>query len=203
MDINRIQGMLDLYQSGQYTKDALVVMAESYKAEGNITHAELSMVVDAIELADERKQKVSIQGLLNHNTALSNQVDHILTVAASVMTDAQAIDHVAVWPEWVVGRHYDKGQVINHGGRLYRVQQNITSQAHQPPDGVGLLAIYAPIQEPAAPGQVLPWVYGESGIAKGDKRTYDEKVYECIGVGGAGANVWTPDSAASVWRIVA
>ena len=83
------------------------------------------------------------------------------------------------------------------GGRLYRVEQAHTAQAHQPPGGDGMLAVYRPLQEP---GEVLPWVYGEA-VSIGDRRIdpTDGLVYEVYAE--AGANLWEPHTAPAIWRL--
>lgn len=105
-----------------------------------------------------------------------------------------------LYPVWESDTGYAEGEVLRHGDGLYRVRQTHTSQAHQPPDGVGMLAVYAPVQAPAPDGEVLPWVSGEAGLKVGDKRSYGGKVYECIQA--PGANIWTPDTVPAVWKVV-
>jgi hypothetical protein len=122
--------------------------------------------------------------------------------AADTSDDATLVEMQGLFPVWAVGTSYKAGGVTRHGANLYRVMQDHTAQAHQPPDAAGMLAVYAPIQQSAAPGQVLDWVYGEAGLAIGDKRRdpTDGKVYELLQH--PGANVWEPHAAPSLWRVV-
>lgn len=108
----------------------------------------------------------------------------------------------AVFDWWTAGHAYAEGDVVRHGVGLYRVRQAVTSLEHQPPASEGMLAVYTPVQMPDEGGEVLPWVSGEI-VRFGEKRLYSGVVYECILPGGAGANVWTPDTAPAVWRAVA
>ncbi len=99
---------------------------------------------------------------------------------------------------WQPNTDYASGQVVAQGDRMYRILQAHRSQAHQPPGSAGMLAVYAPIQRDPAPGQVLPWVYGEAGLAVGDQREHGGVAYEAIQ--SPGANIWEPSTAPSVWR---
>ena len=103
----------------------------------------------------------------------------------------------SLYPEWEAGAAYGKGALLRHGGRLYRVEQAHTAQAHQPPGGEGMLAVYRPLQEP---GEVLPWVYGEA-VSIGDRRIdpSDGRIYEVYNE--AGANLWEPHTAPAIWRL--
>jgi len=145
--------------------------------------AEAKEIEAAAELEAKRQARV--------NAAL-------LSAAAPEMDDEIALTIADAWPAWAAGNAYHKGDVVTRSGTLYRVQQAVTAQAHQPPGAAGMLAVYAPIQLPAAPDQVLPWVYGETGIAVGDKRTHGGKVWEAIQ--SPGANIWEPPAVPAIWR---
>ena len=117
---------------------------------------------------------------------------------AGTLSDEEAIQVDSLYPEWEAGAAYGKGALLRHGGRLYRVEQAHTAQAHQPPGGEGMLAVYRPLQEP---GEVLPWVYGEAASI-GDRRIdpSDGRIYEVYNE--AGANLWEPHTAPAIWRLV-
>lgn len=112
---------------------------------------------------------------------------------AGTLSDEQAVTVESLYPLWEAGAAYEKGALLRHGGRLYRVEQ-----AHQPPGGEGMLAVYRPLQEP---GEVLPWVYGEAASI-GDRQIdpTDGLVYEVYAE--AGANLWEPHTAPAIWRLV-
>lgn len=116
---------------------------------------------------------------------------------AGALSDEQAVTVESLYPLWEAGAAYDKGTLLRHGGRLYRVEQAHTAQAHQPPGGEGMLAVYRPLQEP---GEVLPWVYGEA-VSIGDRRIdpSDGRIYEVYAE--AGANLWEPHTAPAIWRL--
>ncbi|MDR3050504.1 MAG: hypothetical protein LBU67_02120 [Oscillospiraceae bacterium] len=115
-----------------------------------------------------------------------------LTDEALAALDAEGFD------AWRPGAAYQAGQVVAHGDGLYRVEQAHTGQAHQPPGGVGMLAVYRPIQAQTAEG-IAPWMNGEA-VEIGDRRGYNGKVYEAYAP--VGANLWPPDTAPSIWKYV-
>ena len=117
---------------------------------------------------------------------------------AGTLSDEQAVTVESLYPLWEAGAAYDKGALLRHEGRLYRVEQAHTAQAHQPPSGEGMLAVYRPLQEP---GEVLPWVYGEA-VSIVDRRIdpSDGLVYEVYAE--AGANLWEPHEVPAIWRLV-
>ena len=116
---------------------------------------------------------------------------------AGTLSDEQAVTVESLYPLWEAGAAYDKGALLRHGGRLYRVEQAHTAQAHQPPGGEGMLAVYRTLQEP---GEVLPWVYGEA-VSIGDRRIdpSDGRIYEVYNE--AGANLWEPHEVPAIWRL--
>ncbi len=116
---------------------------------------------------------------------------------AGTLSDGQAVTVESLYPLWEAGAAYEKGALLRHGGRLYLVEQAHTAQAHQPPSGEGMLAVYRPLQEP---GEVLPWVYGEA-VSIGDRRIdpSDGRIYEVYAE--AGANLWEPHTAPAIWRL--
>ena len=50
-----------------------------------------------------------------------------------------------LFEEWAAGARYEAGCRLVHGGLVYEVIQDVTGQAHQPPDAAGVLAIYRPL----------------------------------------------------------
>ena len=93
-----------------------------------------------------------------------------------------------------------ENSIINDGGTLYRVVASggVLPQAHQPPHGEGMLAVYRPI-DTAHEGTLedpIPWVYGMD-CTEGKYYTYNATTYLCK------ANmtpcVWAPGSA-GLWQ---
>lgn len=148
---------------------------------------------DVLQASEEAMRPAVLQRRVNELT---------LEALAPSLTDEQRLEVVGAWPEFVAGETYRQGTVGWYGepGRLYEVvlAGGVTVQAHQPPGGEGMLAVYRPIQREAEPGQVLPWVYGEA-VKVGDKREYNGVVYEAYAP--AGANTHSPDLVPAVWRV--
>lgn len=132
------------------------------------------------------------------------------TMAASAtgLTDTVALSIPDLLPTWAellaVGEPIQPGVCLMHDGQTYRVVQTVTPQAHQPPGGEGMLAVYRPIDQEHAGTQAdpIPWVSGMDCYA-GKYYGYEGKIYlakldmlPCV---------WTPGSAGTetVWEVVA
>lgn len=122
-------------------------------------------------------------------------------VAASTEDADTLLSCAGMFDSWRPDVGYAAGTVLRHGDGLYRVRQAVHSLSHQPPDGKGLLAVYAPVQAPPPEGQVLRWMYGET-VDAGERREHNRIVYECYAPGGAGANIHTPGLVPAIWRAV-
>lgn len=133
-----------------------------------------------------------------------------MAATATTLPDAVALsipDLLKAWPELLAaGKPIQPGVCLVHEGQVYRmVQPNaVTPQAHQPPGGDGMLAVYRPIDREHAGtlADPIPWVYGMDCYA-GKYYGYDGKIYlakldmlPCV---------WTPGSAGTetVWEVVA
>ena len=86
--------------------------------------------------------------------------------ATTDITDAEALampDMFRTWEEVLeAGKALEANTVLRIGRQLYRVVQQVTPQAHQRPDGEGMLAVYRPIDQSHA-GTLedpVPFVYG-------------------------------------------
>lgn len=106
--------------------------------------------------------------------------------AAASLTDDAALKMAAAFPAWPSGvddaGQYEKGQIVQHGGGLYRIEQPVAPQAHQPPDAEGMLAVYRPVS-PSHAGTAddpIPWVFGMDCRA-GQYFSYGDKLYLCKG----------------------
>ena len=125
--------------------------------------------------------------------------------AAADLTDDAALKMAAVFPVWPSGTdgngQYAEGQIVQHSDGLYRVMQPVAPQAHQPPDGEGMLAVYRPVS-PSHAGTLedpIPWVYGMD-CTTGTYYSYNGTVYRCAG--DMIPCVWYPDSGIWQWEEV-
>ena len=71
--------------------------------------------------------------------------------AATDIPDEQALEMPDLFKSWdealAAGEELAANTVLNLDGQLYRVVQQVTPQAHQRPDGEGMLAVYRPIDQ--------------------------------------------------------
>ena len=121
---------------------------------------------------------------------------------ATLLTDAQALAMPSMFPTWedvlAAGAALPEGRILSDGGRLYRVVQTVTPQAHQAPHDAGMLAVYRPIDRAHAGtlADPIPWVYGMD-CASGLYYGYEGGVYLCKG--DMKPCVWAPDTA-GLWQ---
>ena len=85
---------------------------------------------------------------------------------------------VVLYPAWEPGVEYLKDTLLSHSGKLYKVNQDHTSQEIYPPDAEGVTALYSE----AAPEGVIPlWVHStgaHDAYAVGDMVQYKEKIWQ-------------------------
>lgn len=93
---------------------------------------------------------------------LRNAMRLFVQANGTAMTDQEALSVSSLHDPWAAGVEYAAEQVLRHNDTLYRVVTAHTAQAHQPPDGEGMLAIYRPIVLDAAGTQddPIPYTYG-------------------------------------------
>ena len=118
---------------------------------------------------------------------------------ATTLTDTQALAVQSLAKTWeqalADGTPLEYNTILRKGDRLYRVAQegSVTPQAHQPPDGEGMLAVYRPIDKAHA-GTLedpIPWVYGMD-CTTGLYYSYEGGTYLCKG--DMAPCVWPPDT---------
>ena len=132
-----------------------------------------------------------------------------MAAAATTITDEVALsipDLLRSWPELLAaGQPIQPGVCLTHNGQVYRMVQPsaVTPQAHQPPGGDGMLAVYRPIDREHAGtlADPIPWVYGMDCL--------EGKYYSCEGKRYLAKLdmlpcVWTPGAAgtSTVWEEV-
>lgn len=111
-----------------------------------------------------------------------NQMD----AALAVIPDEDAADAMTLFRKWEPGLNLVMGQRLQHGGKLYRVEQPHTSQAGWEPDKTPAL-----FTEVAKPGEIPEWKQptgAQDAYKKGDQVRHSGKVWESDIDG----NVWEP-----------
>ena len=103
---------------------------------------------------------------------------------SGVLKDSEVLAAVDALEVWAADMPYGKDQAIMHNGVCYRVVQDVPkSQAHQPPDATGMLAVYRPIDNGGSDGtkeNPIPFVYGMD-CTTGKYFTYEGKLWLCKG----------------------
>lgn len=125
-------------------------------------------------------------------------VDALVALRESA-SDADALNAVAIYPEWREGVAYTTGQRVRHDGTLYKVLQEHTAQADWTPDAAPSLFAKVLIPDP----ETIPdWEQPDSTnpYSKGDKVTHNGKTW----MSSIDGNVWEPGvvGTESLWEQV-
>ena len=102
-------------------------------------------------------------------------------------------------PEWAVGMVIPAKSVVSYKGVKYYCATGATAQAHFPPDGQGLEAVYKPYTD----ASLKEWIYNEY-VESGWQRIDGGKMYEVYNVGGGALmnNLWKPSALPANWKVV-
>lgn len=100
-------------------------------------------------------------------------------ILAVDLDDDVALQVPALYPEWISGYTYEKGDRVRYRGELYKVIQGQTSQADWTP--VTAPSLFAKIL-PGQSGEIGEWVQPGStnGYSIGDRVIYNGKLWESI-----------------------
>lgn len=119
---------------------------------------------------------------------------------AQSLPDEVALEFVALYPEWIAGESYTKGQRVKYKGTLYKVLLDHVSQADWTPDTApSLFAKVLPGQEGNTPEEgYAEWVQPDStnGYDKGDRVLHNDHLWES---NFDGDNVWEPGAVGAPW----
>ena len=137
---------------------------------------------------------------------IEEQADSILkasmrTMAAQTQPFSAAqfsvLAQAGVFEEWAADTFYAAGHRLVCEGIVYEVIQDVTSQAHQPPNAEGMLAIYRPLSVDAQTGEEpdgtqehpYEFLYGMD-VESGKYYIYEGKLY--LAKADMPACVWYP-----------
>lgn len=124
------------------------VEAIRFVLEGGITEAEIQQL---------KQDNPGYSGVLEHYLTLfvppvdveevvaeKEAVQALLTTVAEALPDELAVQHKAIYPQWAdyIGKTLPKDKRVRYKDGLFKVQQEHTPQAHQPP-GVHTAALYS------------------------------------------------------------
>lgn len=136
--------------------------------------------------------------MTNSKAKMREIVNAIISIRESA-TDEQALNSIALYPEWKADVNYTVGQRVLYNSVLYKVLQAHTSQADWTPDVSH--SLFAQILIPDE--NVIPeWIQPDSTnpYMKGDKVTHNGITYESL----IDNNVWEPGviGTESLWVVV-
>lgn len=123
----------------------------------------------------------------------------IIEKAAVSLPDEDALEAVELFPLWAVERIYKVGERLRYANKLYRCEQEHTSQAGWEPPAVPALWT-----EVAKPGEIPVWKQptgAQDAYMTGDKVHYptaDDPVY----ISTVDNNVWSPADYPQGWEMV-
>lgn len=126
---------------------------------------------------------------------LATKLRPIIEKSAQSLDDATALEAVTLFPAWAAGVAYTAGTKVKHGGVLYSVLQDHTSQAGWEPGAAPSLFAKVLIPDP----DVIPeWEQPDSTnpYKNGDKVRFEGKVYESL----IDNNVWSPSAYPAGWQ---
>jgi hypothetical protein len=129
----------------------------------------------------------------------ARQLRALIVKASASLSDEDALEAVELFAPWQMDTWYTRGTRLRYGDKLYRVEQDHTSQADWLPDITP--ALYT---EVAKPGEIPVWKQptgAQDAYAKGDKVWFPKKdttVYESL----IDANVYSPEAYPDGWKVV-
>jgi hypothetical protein len=101
---------------------------------------------------------------------------------------------------WVVGMVIPAKSVVQYNGIKWYCATGATAQAHQPPGGAGMDAVYKPYTD----SNLKPWIYNEYVESGWQRIDPNGKTYEVYNVGGGALinNLWPPSALPANWKLV-
>lgn len=134
--------------------------------------------------------------------AMAEQLRKALQMFASSLTDEQAMEVVAVYDTWKVGKTYAVGEFLTYGvngvgdPQLYKVAQAHTSQADWTPDATPALYVEIGLDDSGYPVWSQP-TGAHDAYNTGDIVNYNGTLYQSLIDG----NVYSPGAYPSGWEI--
>lgn len=127
------------------------------------------------------------------------QLRAMIEKASVSLPDEDALEAIELFPAWEIARLCKVGERLRYSGKLYRCEQEHTSQADWTPDKTPALWT-----EVAKPGEIPVWrqpTGAQDAYNKGDRVHYpdaDGPVYESK----VDNNVWSPEAYPAGWEEV-
>lgn len=132
----------------------------------------------------------------------AEQLRKALQMFASSLTDEQAMEVVAVYDPWQIGKSYTASEFFTYGTngvgdpQLYKVAQAHTSQADWTPDKTPALYVAIGLDEKGYPVWSQP-TGAHDAYNKGDIVDYNGILYQSLIDG----NVYSPEAYPAGWTV--
>lgn len=133
----------------------------------------------------------------------AEQLRKALQMFAATLTDEKAMEVVAVFDPWVIGKTYEVGDFLTYGvngvgdPQLYKVNQKHTSQADWLPDVNHALYTAVGLDDSGYPVWSQP-TGAHDAYSTGDIVNYNGTLYQSLIDG----NVYSPDAYPAGWEEV-
>lgn len=133
----------------------------------------------------------------------AEQLRKVLQMFAASLTDEQAMEVVAVYDPWQIGKPYSVGDFLTYGEngvgdpQLYKVNLAHTSQADWKPDTTPNLYTAIGLDDSGYPVWVQPTGAHDS-YNTGDIVNYNGTLYESLIDG----NAYSPEAYPAGWKVV-
>lgn len=118
-------------------------------------------------------------------------------VAALNLPPEEAVEVVELFPEWEIGKAYEAGTRVQHGGSLYECVNAHTSAAEWSPPAAA--SLWSPVSVDPVTG-LDEWrqpTGAHDAYNKGDRVVYKGSIYESLIDG----NVWSPETYPAGWAL--
>lgn len=139
---------------------------------------------------------------MNKRMQAAEQLRRALQLYANALTEAQALEVAAIYPEWEAGKSYAVGDILRHGTnsvgdpQLYMVVQAHTSQADWTPEATPALYDAFGLDESGYPLWSQP-AGAHDAYNQGDIVDYNGTLYKSIIDG----NTWSPEAYPQGWEV--
>lgn len=134
----------------------------------------------------------------------AEQMRRALQLFSGSLSDEQAMEVVAIYDPWEVGKRYAVGEFLTYGKngvgdpQLYKVAQTHTSQADWAPNNTVSLYTAIGLDDSGYPVWAQP-TGAHDAYNKGDIVNYNGVLYESLIDG----NVYSPDAYPAGWAVYA
>ena len=132
----------------------------------------------------------------------AEQMRRAVQMFAASLSEEQALEVAAMYPEWEAGRAYAEGEILQHGTnsvgdpQLYKVVQAHTSQADWTPEATPALYDAFGLDESGYPLWSQP-TGAHDAYNTGDIVDYNGTLYKSL----INGNTWSPEAYPQGWEV--